>query len=144
MAHLTTDTHESDEAFVEKIKRHVSQDGPYAELTLWPEVMDRLLSLASRGAAVQWRPIEEAPRDGTPVSLWRPKAEQGFCWKQRVDALWDQEIGAWVWPDGPCVDIGGHNSWLENGQYFFDAESFTHWMPLPLPPSPSTQENENE
>ena len=102
------------------------------------------ITIPPEAAALQWRPIEEAPRDGTPVSLWRPKAEQGFCWKQRVDALWDQEIGAWVWPDGPCVDIGGHNSWLENGQYFFDAESFTHWMPLPLPPSPSTQENENE
>jgi hypothetical protein len=35
----------------------------------WP----RLIALARRGAAVKWRPIEEALKDGTRILAWSPE-----------------------------------------------------------------------
>lgn len=53
---------ESDEEFVERMRYIEHAHEPLKEAD-----RDRLLSLADRGAAVRWRKIEEAPRDGTSL-----------------------------------------------------------------------------
>lgn len=104
---------------------------------------DRLFTLARRGAEMQWRPIEEAPKDGTPIRLWRPAAE-GRKWQQEVAAIWESEYEGseyegWAWPDDPVVDIFGPRDWLEEGDCY-TSKAFTHWMPLPPPPAGETSD----
>lgn len=62
-------------------------------------------------AALEWRPIETAPKDGTEILTWSPG-------RSRLRAL----ICPCAWhPDaGFCVD---------------ELRSPTHWMPLPVPPA---------
>jgi hypothetical protein len=60
----------------------------------------------------EWRPIESAPKDGTPVLTLRHGTLQGV-------AEWNQ--GIWRMVHGP--DIVG----------------VTHWLPLPPPPSSAEQ-----
>lgn len=59
----------------------------------------------------EWKPIEAAPKDGTPVLLWDDIYETGWV------ASWE-EPGVWC-------DVFGN---LLNG--------VAHWMPLPAPPPP--------
>ena len=54
----------------------------------------------------EWKPIETAPRDGTPVDLWH---KLGF---RVVETWWDDDCWS-------CV---------------MDDDDFTHWMPIPDPP----------
>jgi hypothetical protein len=75
---------------------------------------DLTAGLNAEGAGA-WRPIETAPRDGTP--FWAFQAGRQFvCWEDDH-------------PDcGPC--------------WFDDADSEpdpTHWMPLPAPPALNPQ-----
>ena len=76
----------------------------------------------ARGA-LQWRPIETAPRDGTPILGWHrvhlcPIAiwfnPKGFCFKgQRL--FWMEKTYTHAWPD----------------------DAFSHWSPLPAAPDPA-------
>lgn len=88
-------TSETDEQFVERI-------GLDFDLSNTADIQ-RLFALARRGAAVQWKPIEEAPRLSRHEIL-----------------LWDgaRRFLGW-WKSGAF--------WREDGNPF-DA---THWMPLP-------------
>ena len=47
-------------------------------------------ALACRGAAVQWRPISEAPKDGTKVLLWNGFINIGWWTGSRW--MWAAEI----------------------------------------------------
>ena len=62
-----------------------------------------------------WKPIESAPRDGTPVLVWLKKTSLG----SHVHA-------AMLRPKGKPSTIGHH--------FQFDVGEPTHWMPIPDPP----------
>jgi hypothetical protein len=73
-----------------------------------------------------WRPIETAPRDGTPILAFcvhpnaRYAGEDFAEWTEIVVTRWiDHNGGGWTW-HGIC------------GQH-------THWMPLPAPPALNPQ-----
>lgn len=57
---------------------------------------------------MEWKPIETAPRDGTPVDLWN---KAGF---REVDVWWCLEDQCWS-----SVN---------------DDSAYSHWMPPPHPP----------
>ena len=70
-------------------------------------------------AALQWQPIETAPRDGTPHL-------RGLHVVGPHGASWDV-LSGYVDCDGEFVDqFGDDPGWSD--------EDFTHWMPLPTPP----------
>lgn len=96
MVDLTTDTHESDEQFVERMRDCVISFGGfrYALPMSNREDLDRLLSLTLRGAAVRWRPIEEAP-PYRHVSVWIPPSP-GKKGHIRHHALWCADEGKWT------------------------------------------------
>ena len=64
-----------------------------------------------------WRPIETAPRDGTPIWLY---TGAGQC-----EGYWN--YGEWVQDAVSCTYDGA-------GGPAFQCNP-THWMPLPLPPT---------
>ena len=82
------------------------------EAALPPEKLARLFALARRGAAVQWRPIEEAPKDGTHILVTNGKRQAAAYW----------------WP---AVWMGTTHCGMNEP---------THWMPLPPPPAGETNE----
>jgi hypothetical protein len=80
---------------------------------LWAGVALRAIEAAIRQSA--WRPMSEAPRDGTPI------------------------LGVWVMrPNGPPVDWGvtrwSHGDWCDD-ESGLDIPTPTAWMPLPPPPT---------
>lgn len=87
----------------------------YCAVRAWQRklpVADAILALLrERGALVEWRPIESAPKDGTPVLVW-VAAAHGL----------DPFITRCAWHDdaGWCAD---------------ELREVTHWMPLPAAPS---------
>jgi hypothetical protein len=62
-----------------------------------------------------WQPIETAPKDGTDILVYRPKANK-YVPKVGVD-----------WFDASY--LGG--KWMKSNQYFQP----TRWMPMPEPPT---------
>jgi hypothetical protein len=76
-------------------------------------------------AALQWQPIETAPKDGTAIDLW---SVGGFRYPS---AAWDfiPPVNGWGW-----TDTNHHGSVEEYGP-------FSHWLPLPPPPA---QEGDTE
>jgi len=56
-----------------------------------------------------WKPIETAPRDGTPIDTWHKDGAR------LVDNWWDDTDNIWV------STLSGD-------------EDYTHWMPTPDPP----------
>jgi len=83
------------------------------EASLGDLVPKDLFALARRGAAMQWRPIETAPRDGTEFIAYRPDAGV-------FTAGYDDEQDAWF---------------ANHGYEDITDDLPTRWMPLPLPPS---------
>lgn len=76
----------------------------------------RLLDIARRGAAMQWMPIEEAPKDGRWILVASPgKEPETACWSESV------------WLKGWYSGGGRSDSY---GPSFKP----THWMPLLTPP----------
>ena len=74
-----------------------------------PMFMTEAILCAIQLAAIRWKPIETAPRDGTPVDLWH---KSGF---RQTDTWWDADDQCWS-----SVN---------------DDSDFSHWMPTPQPPS---------
>lgn len=68
---------------------------------------------AVRGKVSPWRPIEEAPRDGTVLDL--RASDIRWC-----DCFWHEDYGAWY-----TYQDGGHLLGVEP----------SHFMPLPTPPA---------
>ena len=85
-----------------------------------------------------WRPIETAPKDGTPVDLWRVLREPRTHGRNRITAMWSTAHQDWIWPsDLNIVNNWPYDDgigWVYDGDFYADEESFTHWMPLPPPP----------
>ena len=63
---------------------------------------------------MNWRPIETAPKDGTPILVWVRK-------HQEVLIVFYEERGKFCWREYPEGD-----RWNKN--------LVTHWQPLPEPP----------
>lgn len=61
---------------------------------------------------MDWQPIETAPKDGTHILMFRPRAKQPIA------------VGLFV--------PGWHHPMAIPGRYGWD--DVTHWMPLPPPP----------
>ena len=83
-----------------------------------PEVVcTRLLTLARRGAEMQWRPIETAPKEGGPILLFEPPGDEDQIGVGYYEPVTDHEGTEWLtfWETGVRCDA-------------------THWMPLPPPP----------
>ena len=100
-------TSETDAEFVADMEWLHSHD---REAALPPEKLARLFALARRGAAVQWRPIEEAPKD--ELILVGPTKRMGIC------AAMNHSRDGWV--TETCAD------WVP-------IYTPTHFMPLPPP-----------
>lgn len=108
-------TSETDAEFLERLEATPRYNPAYRTLD-----SDGLFDLARRGAAVQWRPIEEAPKDGTPILLliqFPGEPHDTFV------ATWDANSPKWPWR--PTCDGGSA----------YSEEYATHWMPLPPPPA---------
>lgn len=107
---------ETDKEFLDRYWEYLNWD------TEDPD-FDRLFALARRGAEMQWRPIETAPKDGrwlmVSAERWEPETA---CWSESV------------WLTGWYCGGGRSDSY---GPSFEP----THWMPLPTPPS-GEQSNE--
>lgn len=67
----------------------------------------------------EWRGIESAPRDGTPILAWGPHGHDQMvvCYGDDWPYGEDRTIPGWSTLDGPIY-----------------GEVFTHWQPLPAPP----------
>lgn len=68
-------------------------------------------------AAPEWQPIEMAPKDDTPVDLWRP-----VCGGERLANMRRIELS----PGNVFYTA------IESG--YTCVRDATHWMPLPSPP----------
>lgn len=64
-----------------------------------------------------WRPIETAPKDGTPVDLWRGEWKERAVNMRRVELRHDNVFYEAIESGPTCV------------------RDATHWMPLPAPPT---------
>ena len=110
-------TSETDAEFLEKLWDHC--EGQWDCMTT--AEVTRLFALARRGAAVQWRPIKEAPKDGSRILL-------------RIGNL----VGS--------GRFGHPHAWgiTDNDGFYCDGADLpsgaTHWMPLPLPPAGETSD----
>lgn len=81
-----------------------------------------LAALRESGHLVEWRPIAEAPRDGTTINSFVPGIGVVSCYWQ--DDCWFQGWMNWsMRSDG----------WQVNP---------THWAPLPVPPATAATEGE--
>lgn len=100
---------------------------------------------SKEAGALEWLPIETAPKDGTPILIWQPDAlgdwqhqstympsdrlQKNECVYKANDPRqiffddWRYGIGYWR----PRGGWGNRNSATVNP---------THWMPLPAPPLP--------
>lgn len=87
---------------------------------------------------MEWKSIETAPRDGTPI-LVKGITENHVhvCWwktKRFRDEFGDHdEVYPWAF-----VESDGFVNGAQDGPY-----GPTHWMPLPFPPT-DTQQGEGE
>ncbi len=94
--------------------------------TLTAERDAALSELEKLRAEAEWRPIESAPKDGTPISITTPysfgddgKMHGGVP----VVAVWTvtKIFTGWALPD-------------LSGAYGYLTSAATHWLPLPSPP----------
>lgn len=70
----------------------------------------------------EWRPIDTAPKDGTPILAFIPDADP----EERIYVLrWDKHYAG----DGPWL-----YRWTEAGGEGYQTYAPTHWMPLPAAP----------
>jgi hypothetical protein len=77
-----------------------------------------------------WRPIETAPRDGTPILATTMQDEV---------AGWEK---SWFWPVTVCwasyhPNAKGKEGWRTSLICGNKMDGVTHWMPLPPPPTPT-------
>lgn len=85
---------------------------------------------------MEWRPIDTAPKDGTPVLLFVP-AHQPHRWV--TGQTWPPEtitvVGFWEAGGNYEGDEAGWDAWPNDRGYpCLYPEHPTHWMPLPPAP----------
>jgi hypothetical protein len=91
----------------------------------------------------EWQPIETAPKDGTPILLWRkPSGHPSVKWATIIPAAWvcfvdeDEIEEGFATPDEPFFDAYSRDAYQAamNDDDHYLVTSATHWMPLPDPP----------
>lgn len=88
-----------------------------------PGHLETLIRAAQSQPVSQWRPISEAPRDGTRMLAWAsPCIEVSFV-------AYDEDSKCWFCPNSPHLTVHTEP---------------THFMPLPSPPTAEPKEGENE
>ncbi len=116
-------SYEDAEQYVERKEEQEKQKPTTAEVVealeyfqkqTWPKWLPRMQAAIEIGKAAEWRPIEEAPKDGTAIEAYC--AESGFI---RV-VYWLPEVECWVL-------CGTADVW-------YSANHFTHYRPLPAGP----------
>lgn len=78
----------------------------------------------------EWKPIETAPKDGTPILAFNIRHPDS----PPVVVAWKTEPEKDMPPEPHWADAATRagNALYYNGRYF------SHWQPLPKPPSPAT------
>lgn len=79
----------------------------------------------------EWRTIESAPRDGTPVMVYPDRRVGGHGFT--VAKYGSGHFG------GMPGEVRHLTGWISEG--FFMGPQPTHWMPLPEPPSKDSPPN---
>lgn len=103
------------------VSRSVTADAVEIPRDEWHELMQRVYAVLDAPdllALVQsdgWKPIAEAPKDGTRFIAWGPNVAVAEC---EYRAAW------FSYPAG----------WYRTNQH--PRVEITHWMPLPDPPRP--------
>ena len=122
---------ESDTEFLDRVEWRQPSGAPFAF-----EDRERLLSLARRGAAMQWRPIDTPPEKPMPVLFYCAAREfDGVLPSYRFPSYRDEkyDIGFWDGESWRWNDTGHLVfEWPENVE---SDDSPTHYMPLPAPPA---------
>ncbi|MDP9196105.1 MAG: DUF551 domain-containing protein [Pseudomonadota bacterium] len=85
----------------------------------WRKHLRKALNTRANIPSQEWRPIEEAPKDGTNVLLFNPA--KGTTPFRVREAKW-------------CVTKSGGSTWRLSSGPFWAHNEPTHWMPLPPPP----------
>lgn len=80
---------------------------------------------------MDWRPIETAPKDGTPIL----GTVAGYAYALQRCGVYYWEGGTQEVPSGAWIVKPG---WMHQSDDDDDdrATWLTHWMPLPAPPAP--------
>lgn len=88
-----------------------------------------IASLTAQLAALEWQPIESAPKDGTSIILY-------VAWRIVGEARWqgDGHDEGWWWAG---TDPGDYNADKISSQP-------THWMALPEPPMSEDQRQQGK
>ena len=101
-------------------------DGITLDIALYDhDIMEAVAEIERLRALTTWHSIATAPKDGTRVLL-AVAGEKLIC----------ECVGAWS---------AQHEQWrdVDYGHVLWDANEFTHWLPLPPPPPPLlTQKSE--
>lgn len=102
-----------------------------------------LLSRARALLGDGWRPIETAPKDGTPIDVWLgavefPRREIDVRWREPTDA--EFEVNGSDHPEPGDGTFGPGPGWFSDGGWtganaLIGRDLPTHWRPLPAPPS---------
>ena len=121
-------------AAVEAVARAIAKRN-YASATavdideMWTDFIgDAEAAIAAMPPAIgeQWRPIAEAPRDGTPFMVWTPGHE------------WPEVIRWYFYDDDTAKEVGEPGYWHFAEQSMADRFDWeheaTHYRPLPAPP----------
>jgi len=105
--------------------RYPSGEHKYREVAVAD--LAALAALALRALEMQWRPISEAPRDGTAIDLW---VVDGAASYRLTDCQWLSDYGETGWASWRQYAEALHDSGF---QILEDDKVVTHWMPLPTP-----------
>ena len=91
------------------------------------------MSETETSAYPQWKPIETAPKDGTPILLWGGEDSDAYYFLRHEQYL----------ASAPCRAAWVLDCWLitlaEAGFVAVTYDNPTHWMPLPPPPTERTE-----
>lgn len=103
---------------------------------LWNRRIPNTRALAALDA-VEWRPIESAPKDGCEFLLARGERVTFGHWLVDEGGIHEHRdlAGNWIGQD----ESDGYEGWMSWDGGFTEKEPPTHWMPLPAPPADAVE-----